>query len=427
MRTIKRYSQPIFLLLVLVLLSPGVCAQKYEVSGKVMDRNSMEGISNVNISILGSRLGCSTNSTGEFSLPVDSLPVNLIISHLSYETRRIWIEKESYAFTILLDPVTRTLKEVEVTSKNEPVPYFKDEKYSVLDYEVYDDLVFLLIYKFRLQKSELICKTVFGDTVARSEKLDFKPARLFLDCLGCLHVLSADSAYQVFLVKDSLKLAYAYGIQKFNSTMANCVASTDDRLFFREESRDHLTVNFYDLERKTSKKHYLASVGDKEMLTVLYNNPIDHYYLLHDTIPDGNEAMATWAWVHKIMYKPNTSVLRKLGDTLVLFNTTDGSVDLYNLDGKYINGLSIPVSDAVEGDWTREIYIDDFTLTPYTSFCKNGRMAICRIDLSNGELEQVLKTSHVFPDKLRFQHDHLFYLYDVPGEADNKQLFRQKL
>jgi hypothetical protein len=427
MRNRLSHGRLIFILLAVVCSIPGVYAQKYHISGKVIDQGSLAGIAYVNISILSTRQGCTTNSAGEFMLKTDTLPVNLIISHLNYQTRRIWIESESFPLTILLEPVATMLSEVEIKAKNEPVPYFKDEKYSVLDYEVYDDLVFLLIYKFRLQKSELICKTVFGDTLARSATLDFKPARLFLDCLGCLHVLSADSAYQVFLVKDSMKLAYAYSLQKFNSTMANCVASTEDRLFFREESRDHLTVDFYDLERKTSKKHYLATVSDQEMLTVLYNNPVDHYFLLLDTIPDGNKNMEQWAWVHMIMYKPNASILRKLGDTLALFNTTDGSVDLYSLDGMYLQGLSIPITGSADGDWTKEIYTDDFTLTPYTTFRKNGRLTIYRIDLASGELSQVLKTSHLYPEKLRFQHDHLFYLYDVPGEGDNKHLFRQKL
>lgn len=408
-------------------LPPDIHAQGFTISGKVSDNDTRQGIQNVNIVILGTDNGTSTDENGLFSVKTDSLPLNLVIRHLSYETQRIWVEDATSPVIAYLKSFPRLLNEVEVRSRNVPVPYFSNDRYSVLDYEVYDDLVFLLVYKYRLARSELLCRTVFGDTVAVSGRIGFRPEGLFLDCLGSLHVLSADSAYQVFLVEDSLKIGYVYGLQKFRSTLADCVASSEERLFFREESRDHLRVDFYSLDRKTSRKSYLASATDEEMLTVLYNNPLDYYYLMLDTIPAGFEAMVDWTWVRKIMYKPNRSVLCRIDSTLALFNTSEGSLDLYSFRGKYLKGLELAVKNATEGDWTREIFIDDYTSIPYTSFNKNGILSIYSVNLYDGSLRKVLQTAHSFPDKLRVQHDHLFYLYDVPGEGDTRKLYRQKL
>jgi len=326
-----------------------------------------------------------------------------------------------------MEPLVKQLREVEVISENNPSPFYQDPKFSVIDYEIYDDLVFLLVHKFRRSQAELICKTVFGDTVARSAIFHFHPLSLFLDCLGSLHVLSADSAYQVFLAGDSLLIGYVYDRRKFLSTLGNCVTSTADRLFFREESRDRLTVNFYALDRKSSKRQDLASASDVAMKKVLYQNPVDYYYLMMDTIPGDYAQMVDWMWIRQILYKPNTSVLCRLDDTLALFNTTEGSLCMFRENGQYLHSQTLSLDQAADGAWTKEIYLDQYDHQAYTSFMKNGILWIHRINLDTGQLHALVKTRHFFPEKLRIQHGHLFYLYDHPGERDNRRLYIQSL
>lgn len=405
--------------------SMSVTAQEYHIYGKVLDEESHSALSDVNLSISGTKLGCTTNNNGEFSFITPSLPVFIVISHLGYETRQIRLDKASGGFTILLKPVTTILKEVEITAINKPEIFYKDEQYTVLDYEVDSGLVYLLIYRFRLAKSELLCKSADGDTIARSGTFTFKPTGLFLDCLGILHVLSKDSAYQVFHKSDTLILPYAFDIRKFNSTISDCVASTDNWLYFRKESFDHQTVDFYRINRKTSQRQSFASSSDEANINMLRKNSTDLYYLLLDSIPDGNSNLAEWCWVKKILYKPNASVLYMLGDTISVFNTTNGTVDLYDLNAKLMSSLTFPVKEKNKGDWTKEIYVDRMFHLPYTSFLKNGILTFYRIELRTGKLTRTLTASHVFPGKPRIHGNFIYYLYDLPGTGDNKYLFRQ--
>jgi hypothetical protein len=411
--------------LVLVMKCSFLEAQKPDVSGMVQDSESFEAIPYANISFTGTRLGCSTNLEGEFSVVLDTLPVYMIISHLGYETQRIWLENTSAGLNILMKPVVKLLTEVEIKSENTPVPFFKDEHYAVLDYEVDNSLVYLLIYRYRMAKSELICMTDDGDTIAITGLLGFKPTGLFADCLGYIHVLSADSAYQVFLGKDMMTFPHKASIRKFHSTMSNCVASTSDLLYFREESPDHLKVNFFWVNRKNKLKRYLASTTDQEKLNLLRNNSYDYYLLVMDTLPNTDAEMIEWVWANKILYKPNLSVLEKIGDSLVIFNTTDGAVDLYSLDGMYLSGSKIPIQRKSDEKWSSEILIDQITHIPYTYFVKHGRFIVYRIDLASGELSRKLTTGHVFPQKLRIHGNSIFYLYNLPGTDDNKHLFKQ--
>jgi hypothetical protein len=411
----------------IICLGYALEAQEIQVYGTVQDSETLDGISYANISFPGSKTGCSSNLKGEFSVTPDTIPSYMIVSHLGYETQRIWLENTSGALNILMKPVAKMLQEVEIKSNREPVPFFKDEQYAVLDYEVDNTLVYLLIYRYRLAKSELICMADNGDTVACSRQLGFRPSGLFADCLGYIHVLSEDSSYQVFLKKDTIVFPHKYDINKFRSTLSNCVASTDDQLFFREESPDHQVIKFFYINRKSKQNQYLASVIDEEGLNMLRKNPYDYYLFMMDTLPASNLEMEEYSLVKNLLYRPNTSVLEKTGDTLVIFNTTDGSFNLYDLSGKFLSGSKMPVGNKSGEKWTGEIFIDQITHLPYTYFIKNGRFIIYRIDLKTGNLTRVLLTGHVFPRKLRIHHNCLFYMYDLPGTGDNKHLFKQNL
>jgi hypothetical protein len=79
------------------------------------------------------------------------------------------------------------------------------------------------------------------------------------------------------------------------------------------------------------------------------------------------------------------------------------------------------------GEWTKEIFTDPVTGLVYTTTLRSGILRFFLIDLRTGGLKQVLSVVHAFPEKPGIYHNHLFYLYDVPGEGDNKHLFRQKL
>jgi hypothetical protein len=119
--------------------------------------------------------------------------------------------------------------------------------------------------------------------------------------------------------------------------------------------------------------------------------------------------------------------MHRIGDTLCVFNTIDGSLELYDLEGRYISRQVMPVAEIGESSWTKEIYIDPVAKRSYTSSLKNGTLALYRIDITSGSLSRVLSTAHAFPENLKVYNDHLYYLYDVPGEGDNKHLFKQKL
>jgi hypothetical protein len=160
---------------------------------------------------------------------------------------------------------------------------------------------------------------------------------------------------------------------------------------------------------------------------VLRDNPGDYIYLISDRIPEGRDNLVEYVWVRTILYKPNKSVMFQVGDSLCVFNVTEGIMEFYDMDGNFINELRLPIEDNMAGEWTREIYIDAMEHKAFTSSLKNGLITLYQIDLQTGMIHRLLKTVHAFPEKVRVHDGYLFYLYDKPWEGDAKYLYRQKL
>ncbi|MFH1937484.1 MAG: hypothetical protein ABIK52_07980, partial [Bacteroidota bacterium] len=223
------------------------------------------------------------------------------------------------------------------------------------------------------------------------------------------------------------RLIYPAEIGRFKKTLSDCVASAGDLLFFRKVSRNQLGVEFYTINRQTSERMHLTNANDEKRLKMLRRNPDDNSLMMMSHIPDSRDAFQEYAWVKKVLYKPNTSTLHKIDEILCVFNTADYTLELYTLAGEFTSKLKMQVQDTREGRWTTEIYIDDIEKKAYTSFLKNGRLTLFRIDLNNGDLKRIVSATHMYPQKIRVHSNFLFYLYDIPGEGDNKHMFRQKL
>ncbi len=83
----------LFFIALLLGMSTVSNGQKIEIYGKVLDKDTKEIIPFANIAIKDIYKGTASNALGEFSFKVDSLPLDLIVTHLSYESQEIRVAK----------------------------------------------------------------------------------------------------------------------------------------------------------------------------------------------------------------------------------------------------------------------------------------------------------------------------------------------
>lgn len=113
--------------------------------GKVLSSESREPVSNVNISFLGSKMGTVSDDKGAFSFYIDTIPVFMIVSHVGYKTKKIFLDGKSNSMTLYMDKEVRELKEVEITA-NKIVPIFTSENYTLRDYEIESGMIRMVTF-----------------------------------------------------------------------------------------------------------------------------------------------------------------------------------------------------------------------------------------------------------------------------------------
>jgi len=90
--------------------------QNFEISGNIIDAESKEPIPFANIALKEVYKGTASNALGEFSFKVDSLPIALVITHLSYEPSEI-IVSQAESMTIELKPGKLLMNELVIKGK----------------------------------------------------------------------------------------------------------------------------------------------------------------------------------------------------------------------------------------------------------------------------------------------------------------------
>jgi len=409
--------------------------------GKVFDKVTKRPVSNVNFSVKNSREGTISNEKGEFSFYLDTIPAILTVSHVGYATKKIILDTATYKMTLYLIPEVTLLKEVVISATPQEVIY-KDKHFAVLDYEIDSGYVYLLIYRNRFSKAELICLTPGGDTITRSGLLPFSPKRLVRDCLGYLHVFSSDSVHQVFRKGKAILLVHPVTVRKYNEVLSDCIASSTELLFFKRTTDLGLGTEFYTINRKNNSRQWISQVRDEKKAKMLRRNLEDAWMLMSPVQPDQSggtmsesrdemgmmrNATVEWYWVRKIIYPPVKSFLYRIGEFICIFNTPNKQMEFYDLEGNYSYKIELKLYNAGEGKWTNDILVDGVTLKVFTTYLKNGIISLYEIDLNTGELTKDLSVFHLFPQKLRIYDNYLYYLYDDPQLPDNKMLFRQRL
>ncbi|KIO78328.1 hypothetical protein TH53_04135 [Pedobacter lusitanus] len=106
------YKSGIVLFFLLFLSSVCVFAQ-LKISGIVVEKNTGNPVVFATIQAKDQK-STLTNGNGEFELTVSSLPVNLLVTHLSYTGGSFEVKTTDEKIKIVLDPQVLTLKEVTV-------------------------------------------------------------------------------------------------------------------------------------------------------------------------------------------------------------------------------------------------------------------------------------------------------------------------
>ncbi|MCX6245830.1 MAG: carboxypeptidase-like regulatory domain-containing protein [Bacteroidetes bacterium] len=444
----KRHIIRIFLIHAFIL-TEGIIAfsQTATLRGIVKDNYSLTPISNVNIKINGTKEGVFTGPDGRFSLTLKRTPVSLTISCVGYEPLYYNIDKIPVKpITLILRQRTSDLQEVDIKAMRFNY-IFKDLNFSVLDYEIMNDNLLLLVFRYQLRNTELILLNRDGDTLCVVPVPEQKPMRLYRDFLGNIHYISTkENAFQCEYndVLKKMEFPYRTTYDTLVRKVKPFLFTAGDRLYFEEFTPDGFgkNIGYYDT---IHGKEYIRNISGETTQRNYFN---DLKFNAHWNSIVGRPARFTeddYRADKHFYYQKINAPLVKLGDnTMADFNFTDGVIEFMNREGMVYRKVPIDFQEETNGnllagllsvfipiadwEWSGNLYVDEYYREVYTTFKKSGMVQIRKIDLETGKLTRNFDVPFPFPRKIEiYKGDAYFLTKDIGGELDKWKLVKLNL
>lgn len=444
----KKHLIRIFFILVCTLTT-GIFGftQTVTIHGIVRDNNSMTPISNVNIKINRTNEGIFTGSDGKFTLTLKRIPASITITCVGYEPLYYNISKVSATpIEFVLRPQISDLHEVDITAMRYNY-LFKDENYSILDYELMGDNLLLLVFRYQLKHTQLILLNRSGDTLSVAPVPELKPMRLYKDFLDNIHYISSkENAFQCSYndLKKQIEFPYRTTFDSLLKTVKPFLFRMGGRLYFEEFAPGGLskTIGYFDTNFHKRLIRYISDeTAQKNYFDDLKFNSRWNEAASGSAAFTEDDSRANTFFYYQSINDP----LLKLGDNeMAVFNFTDGLIEFMNNEGKVyrtvaiefqkeadINllagllGVFFPIADW---EWSGKLYFDEYYKDVYTTFIKNGMVQIKKINLETGKLTRTFDVPFPFPKKIELYKGEAFFLYkEVSGNFEKWKLVKLKL
>lgn len=461
--------------ILLALITPLIClSQPLTITGSVSDELTRKPLSGANIRIYRTSRGTSTNRDGYFTLTSDTLPVTLVISCVGYENTFIdLLEKPAKSIRFFIKPVSYDLQEVEISPSDHRF-IFKSQNYSVLDYDLSNELLFLLVTRGIGREAEMVVLNLTGDTLATSPLPESPPFKISRDFLSNIHYYSArGTTYQCHADTDNETVDFLYPVSfdSLEKYIRPFLFRIGDRIYFQQKilnnfgtkigygSRDSGQVylkNFINTvkinELRDDRSFYYQWGSAYEAMRALSlpkpkkdefpeNPEFDFSKSQAEEARYGTfESTAHWFEYYNMLYP----FMRINDDTLVFIDFSNSTMELMDRDGRILkkNNITFHQDDPELAEktaddnsasvssgwrWGNLILQDDSTRALYTLYQRRGMVKLCRIDYQTGKTVTGTVIPYPFPEKFRISNNMAFYLCKPAGAGENRRLIRSRL
>lgn len=431
-------------ILIIALLPFGILAQETTnksviVRGTITDVTTQKGIGGVNVQILNSTNGTSTQINGNFSLvidlPKDSFPVQIKFSHVSFESFSSSID---YTFSRSLDikmvPKILSLTAVEIYSGPQKLasPYFSQ----IIDYEIFDDKIVLLenLDKSRKNRIRIVDfqGNLLGETIVKG-----KPVSLFKDCRDEVYLIM----YNRYLkIHHDIDVTVTVSSQNLENRINNpCRVITDSFLIYEEYGYARLlswflkrnftdrysTLFYYSADRQTIR----LIQEDLLVLQERYGNIIQDLMYLDANLDNTEENRIRNLVLEEdlsesLFYKPNYCPIFKENDKIIAFDHGHNLIVSLNQKGDILNKTKINYQKKLA--WEPQVFQDEKRKTYFTIMNRGGWSSLYKIDTKSGMATKFHKIENIFPEKIKLYNGYLLYLYRQPRTPDRYSLYFEK-
>ena len=401
------------LLLIIILLNCCVAfsQQNYSVvKGNVGEKN-------VNISIINTNFGVSSDSNGDFmmALPKTEKQVGLLFSCIGYEDTLVSVipNRDTINLNFKMKETTYMLDAVGVSV--DKIKRYSEPNYVMFDFEIYDDKVFILQRKDNtLKECRILVQDLWLDPIDTINVPNhIEPEKIIVDCTESCQLIGKDSVYQVVKMNSSYELMFPAEKERYNKVLRNIIFFTDKYIYFNELQMDGYISNFFRIGKETKEKEMMFVVNDMKTyrdIKVEKQWHIDHPML------GGSPSAEDWErFVQLTWYHTKDNHLDVIDNTLYYFDHFNGKIQQYDEGMNLLHECEI-VYPTEEDFWRYKIYKDKAFGKFYTIF----GTAVNEIDTNAGKTKSVANADSWISEKIIIYKGNL---YAVTKKRNNMNMF----
>ena len=429
----------------LLLLPQLLFSQAGEFKGLLLDQVTHAPVPNAHIKVRSSEQGTATASDGTFSLLIGSFPSSVDISCIGYEGFSIEITAvKGEPRTFYMKPKTYLLEAVTVSDKPAVILY-KDEHYSVLDFDFLDGNLVLVVFRYQLERAEIILMTADGDTLDVVPVLDSPAFGLYRDVLSNIHYLTKrDEAFQLVYnpVQNQLTFPFRTTYDTLKKILGGYRFIQGDHLWFQEDSPYGFMTSIGYCSKKEGRRDVRSS-NNKKAMTTFYNEA--WYYHTDRPVPDPideyeRRAVDADAIRYKhFFWEKGCGELFRVSDTMMaFFNFCENRIELLDPEGqpkrmtpitfhieksdRFVASLTESLTGNSKWTWNRTLVQDAESENIYAVYTNSGFFRLKKIDLDTGTLIASAELPYEFPEKIKISGGEVYFLYRSSGEHENRML-----
>lgn len=326
------------------------------------------------------------------------------------------------------------VEEVTVRSFHKEI-VFEDSRYYITDFSIgHSDEHYILLKK--LGKYAI---WTFDDhmNVVHRRPLDFKPERLFDDCMRNTHLVTKDSLFQLYCDEGGIHFSMRNEKTVALEKLQNCKAETSNKLILEERKNFDQTINYLGLDRHSGDQALFYTVEDSVRVSSahdLFRIIRREGYSEHNRMGEINvkdlgiardKLERVWLF-EQLVTLPAYNPLFGVNDTLYVFNHVSGAVDVMNEQGTILESNAVDYHRSKQ--WGKQVLLDKNRTNFYAVSEKNGIQHLNRLSSTDYSIVRTSAiTKHAHPKKVIIHDGYAYYTYRPNYDANLNKLYRQKL
>ena len=388
--------------LLLIIILVNCCVAFSQQNYSVVKGNV--GEKNVNISIINTSFGVSSDDKGDFmmALPKTEKQVGLLFSCIGYEDTLVSVipNRDTINLNFKMKETTYMLDAVGVSA--DKIKRYSEPSYVMYDFEIFDDKVFVLqrkgnsVNECRILVHDLYLDPI--DTIYISKHI--KPKKIITDCTESCQIVGTDSVYQVVKMNSSYELMFPAEKERYNKVLKDIIFFTDKHIYFNKLKIDGYYSEFFRIGKESKEKEMMFVCNDMESYRNIKKEEKWHKAYIEQLPPSwcggGFPSPEEWGvFVKHTWFHTKDNHLDVAEDTLYYFDHFNGKILTYDEGMNLLNECEITYPTE-EDFWQHKIYKDKAFGKFYTIFGS----AVNEIDVKTGKTSSVANANQWITEKI---------------------------